>query len=117
MSDVEEIFSYYRYETPYRSTAYGGLDYYFAYCPKCVRFVKPRFELSKTGRHGKMIFIHSHELKFIRLSRSNSGKREIWVDPEMPFRIRRFVITRWMDFEWSHSEIEKFLFEKWGVVE
>jgi hypothetical protein len=67
-----------RYKMEYRNTRMGGMTVSIAICPKCRKVIEPsRKERSKTGTHGKDYYAHEHELSFITLIQSNSGKRRI----------------------------------------
>jgi len=105
------------YQRTYRNTAYGGTDYWFAYCPKCKKFIRPQYELSKTGRHGYQIFSHKHKLEFIHLISSNSGKRSITISENIPTVIRRQVKLWWMIHRLHPVEIEYRLYDRYGVIE
>ena len=63
----------------------NGITYPVAICTTCKRVVEPiNIELSKTGSHGRLYYVHEHPLTFIVLEQSNSGKRRVrWVNGYM----------------------------------
>jgi hypothetical protein len=88
----------YVYEKYYRRCAKKeGRTYPIAYCPVCNAAVPPSaVERSRTGAHGTNIYVHEHELKFLTLVSSNSGKREVEAEPGFPERLAAHAKQLWL---------------------
>ena len=99
----------YKYEMPYRSCIKaGGLTYPIAICNECGKVIEPtRREYSKTGAHGTWYYEHEHELRFIILRQSNSGKRDAYRSENVPKPLFDIVHETWVYYEDSTiDEIE-----------
>lgn len=68
------------YIREYRNTRMGGITVSIAVCFKCGSVIEPvRRERSKFGSHGKDYYEHEHDIDFVVLKQSNSGKRNFEV--------------------------------------
>jgi hypothetical protein len=99
----------YRYAMLYRHTLKtGALTYPIAICAECGRVVEPiRKEYSKTGAHGKWYYAHKHQLKFIILRQSNSGKRSVTTMNKVPDDLLTVVKEAWIDLNTSTDFVER----------
>ena len=71
----------YTYVKRFRWTGMGGVDYWIAYCPTCEEIVPPvSSRRSRRGTHGEDYWVHEHQLVFIKLWSSNSGRRAVSAD-------------------------------------
>jgi len=98
-----------KYAMLYRHTLKtGALTYPIAFCLECGRVVEPiRKEYSKTGAHGKWYYAHEHELGFITLRQSNSGKRSVHRSENVPKPLFDIIYETWVFYEDSTiDEIE-----------
>jgi hypothetical protein len=98
----------YEYVKQYRNNMKSdGFDYPIAICMVCKKIIKPsRMELSKTGSHGKFYYVHEHPLSFIILTRTNSGKRMIRFEGEIPNEIKKLVYNVWLGVDLTNFEVE-----------
>jgi len=88
----------YTYKWEYRNTRMGGLTKTIAICLQCKKVIEPsRIERSKVGTHGRDYYFHKHQLSFITLKQSNSGRRyvEASVEPELK-NLLLMVKTKWV---------------------
>jgi len=75
-----------------------GLTKYIVFCPICLRILEPtRVELSSTGAHGREFYTHEHEVEWVRLEQTNTGKRKVSTSPFL----RRYA--RLLEFVWVHK--------------
>jgi hypothetical protein len=93
----------YVYEKHYRNCIKAsGRTYPIAYCPVCHAVVPPTsVERSRSGAHGTNIYVHEHELRFVELWSSNSGKREVRVEPGFPSHLAERARALWL-----HEQVE-----------
>jgi hypothetical protein len=99
----------YVYEKYYRRCAKKeGRTYPIAYCPTCNAVVPPSaVERSKTGAHGTNIYVHEHELKFLTLVSSNSGKRKVEAEPGFPEHLAERARALWLYEELEPVAVEE----------
>jgi hypothetical protein len=81
-----------------------------AYCPTCNSIILPTsVRRSRTGAHGTNIYAHEHELSFIELWSSNSGKREVRVEPGFPEQLAERAKHLWLYEQVEPEEVEEAL--------
>ena len=90
----------------------AGLTYPVALCRQCGKVIPPAsVELSRTGAHGTLFFVHEHELCFAVLVQSNSGKRRVeWHGAcELGQAVRAAVERAWVIEGADVEEVEKLI--------
>jgi hypothetical protein len=71
------------YEFPYRHTGMGGLTKAIVVCMQCRKILNPsRVQRSRSGTHGTDFYVHEHNVVYIMLEQSNSGRRRISIPDE-----------------------------------
>jgi len=99
----------YTYVMPFRDTNMGALTKYIAVCMMCRKIIKPAdIRRSRRGTHGEDYYTHEHELKFILLHSSNSGKRAVLVPDELR-PIQNDLEKMWIYENVSVHEIIEFI--------
>ena len=96
------------YERDYRRCIKArGRTKGIAYCPTCNSVIPPTsVRRSKTGAHGEDIYVHEHKLSFIELWSSNSGKREVRVEPGFPEQLAERAKHLWLYEQVEPEEVE-----------
>jgi len=101
----------YRYAKPWRKTGLGGMTYHIAWCNTCQAIVSPvSFRRSRSGTHGEDYWLHEHPLAFIRLVSSNSGRRELSCEGEVPEWLRIAAEDAWLWRRLRATETDELLF-------
>jgi hypothetical protein len=96
-----------RYKMEYRNTRMGGMTVSIAICPKCRSIIEPvRRERSKAGTHGTDYYAHEHELSFITLIQSNSGKRHVKYH-HVPYPLEMESYYLWVVKGLHHEEVKE----------
>jgi hypothetical protein len=81
----------------------GGFTRPIALCTTCNTIIEPLSAYySKTGNHGELYYYHEHQLSFLVLEISNSGKRSYHTDP---VDILEAAGKDWVWFKKSYPEI------------
>jgi len=84
----------------------AGLTYPVALCRQCGKVIPPAsVELSRTGAHGTLLFLHEHELCFAVLVQSNSGKRRVEWRGDPGQALRAAVERAWVTEGASVEEV------------
>jgi hypothetical protein len=87
----------------------GGYTKHIAVCMACRKIIEPTdTRRSKRGTHGEDYYTHEHELKFVLLHSSNSGKRAIVVPDELR-EIAKDLERMWIYENVSVYEIIEFI--------
>jgi hypothetical protein len=97
-----------RYKMPFRRTLKtDAVTYPIALCLECGKVIEPSArEYSKTEAHGKLFFAHEHELAFIILKQSNSGKRKVETRGNVPEQLIDVVRDAWLYLGASPESVE-----------
>jgi len=105
----------YKYAMLYRHTLKtGAVTYPIAFCLECWQVVEPiRKEHSKTSAHGTWYYVHGHELGFITLRQSNSGKRSVHRSENVPKSLFDIVYETWVYYEDSTVDEIKAIIGEW----
>ena len=99
----------YMYVKPFRSTNMRGITKYIAVCMTCKSVIPPTdIRRSKRGTHGEDYYTHEHELEFVLLHSSNSGRRGLVVPPELK-DIEKDLERLWVYENASVHEIVEFI--------
>jgi len=98
----------YTYKMPFRKCRKtDGITYPIAICFVCKTVVKPnRKEYSKTGAHGTFYYVHKHQLSFVVLKQTNSGKRSVQFIGNIPEHLAYLVKEAWLEYETDVRFIE-----------
>jgi len=100
----------FRYRLPYRSTGMGGRDFAIGVCSVCKKLVRPiAVERSRTGRHGWDNYEHEHELSFVVLVQSNSGKRSHYFEniEAASDEVKSILELAAESWEWYRDEVDE----------
>jgi hypothetical protein len=82
----------------------GGYTRPIALCTTCNSLIEPvSTHYSKTGNHGELYYCHEHQLSFLVLQTSNSGKRSYYITE--PIDILEAAGKDWVWFKKSYPEI------------
>ena len=102
----------YRYVKPWRRTGMGGVTYYIAWCNTCQAIVSPTsYRRSRSGTHGEDYWLHGHPLAFVKLISSNSGRREIHFEGEVPEWLKTAAENMWLWERLKAKEVDELLFD------
>jgi hypothetical protein len=106
----------YTYKWDYRNTRMGGMTKAVAICLKCREVIEPsRIERSKSGTHGRDYYSHQHQLTFIIIGQTNSGRRYVLVNVEPESELKNLLLlvkTKWVFTNASLEDIIA-LIKKW----
>ena len=87
----------YRYEMPWRHTRFGAVTDHIAICLECRKVVAPaRTRFARSGTHGEDYYVHVHPLVFIKLTQSNSGRRDVAAVGGVPKELIELVRAAWL---------------------
>jgi hypothetical protein len=99
----------YTYVKEYRYTNMGGITKYIAVCITCKSVIPPTdTRRSRRGTHGEDYYTHEHELRFVLLHSSNSGRKEIIIPKELE-KITKDLEKMWIYENASVYEIIEFI--------
>jgi hypothetical protein len=97
------------YKKEYRNTKAGGKTINIAVCPKCLTIIEPcRVERGKYGTHGFDYYEHEHDLDFLELRESNSGKRNFTASGKL-LMFYNDIFRAWIIRGLSIEEIKEYL--------